>query len=573
MSKLIFIKNETEFASVDSEALSHMEYTTISGFPGVALYFDLSRSGTKTTLEVKLLTTGSNPSDVVASLTSLFARSGQHMFTNIGLATGKFNYDGTAKVSAGKQYASDFVTSVSALTFTEGTIAQGPQGPQGPAGADAEDDKVFLDIRVDEAVSKGDPLYITGYNSGQNRITVAKADAADSAKMPSIGLASAAYSTNDNGRAITMGSFVDVDTSSFSEGDVLYVAATGGLTATKPTGTNLIQNVGKVGRSNQNNGEIVVMAIGRSNDVPNIPDGQAWIGNASGVATPTTLANVATSGSYVDLSNKPTISNLGDTDLTADNNRVYDQDGNSLEIETNSGDFTLTNTTHTYIEASSNDLTLQGLRFPSSDGNKFDLITTNGLGVLSFATPPIIPIANISGRYTWGSTDDGERVYTGSTAYGPYNWYNFSLEPGSNDTTLRDYTGSEVVGTTTETLSSYLLFGNGIKNAFTGYKVRIDYSFRIYSATAPTTNTPFGLSLWSGDAGTTGESVDRTITYRGESSDHGYNSSLGHHFGSFTTANTISDDYLLILAEHRDSTGLNNTTYMYANFSVYLVNP
>ena len=74
----------------------------------------------------------------------------------------------------------------------------------------------------------------------------------------------------------------------FQEGDVLYVKAGGGLTNVKPTGTNLIQNVGKVGRRQQNNGEIVVMAIGRSNDVPNIPDGQAWIGNASGVATPTT---------------------------------------------------------------------------------------------------------------------------------------------------------------------------------------------------------------------------------------------------------------------------------------------
>jgi len=153
--------------------------------------------------------------------------------------------------------------------------------PSTGTGTSESAERIELEVRFDEAAAKGDPLYITGYNVGQARITVAKADASDSAKMPSIGLADAAYSLNDNGKALTMGSLVDVDTSSFSEGDVLYVAASGGLTATKPTGSNLIQNVGKVGRSNVNNGEIVVMAIGRSNDVPNLTTGKFFIGSAS----------------------------------------------------------------------------------------------------------------------------------------------------------------------------------------------------------------------------------------------------------------------------------------------------
>ena len=161
-------------------------------------------------------------------------------------------------------------------------------------------DRVTLEVRFDEAVSKGDPLYITGYNNGQNRITVAKADAADSAKMPSIGLAKDDYSQNDNGQATCIGSLDDVNTqvspNDFQEGDVLYVKAGGGLTNVKPTGTNLIQNVGKVGRRQQNNGEIVVMAIGRSNDIPNIPTGNIWAGNASSVATATSVA-------YIDIAN------------------------------------------------------------------------------------------------------------------------------------------------------------------------------------------------------------------------------------------------------------------------------
>jgi hypothetical protein len=209
------------------------------------------------------------------------------------------------------------------------TGPQGATGPQGPAGADGADgqgvpaggdqyqvlrkvsgtdydtewdyaDRVTLEVRFDEAVSKGDPLYITGFNNGQNRIAVAKADASDSSKMPSIGLAFADYSQNDNGQATAMGSLDDVNTqvspNDFQEGDVLYVKAGGGLTNVKPTGTNLIQNVGKVGRRQQNSGEIVVMAIGRSNDIPNIQEGYIWAGNSSGVAT-------ATDTAYIDIAN------------------------------------------------------------------------------------------------------------------------------------------------------------------------------------------------------------------------------------------------------------------------------
>jgi hypothetical protein len=204
---------------------------------------------------------------------------------------------------------------ISVVAATVG--AQGETGLTGPAGADGADgvgvpaggtdyqvlrkasgtdydtewdyaDRINIEVRFDEAVSKGDPLYITGFNSGQNRVTVAKADASDSGKMPSIGLAYDDYSQNDNGQATTIGNLDDVNTqvspNDFQEGDVLYVKAGGGLTNVKPTGTNLIQNVGKVSRRQQNNGEIVVMAIGRSNDVPNLPSGKFFIGSATNTA-------------------------------------------------------------------------------------------------------------------------------------------------------------------------------------------------------------------------------------------------------------------------------------------------
>jgi len=200
-------------------------------------------------------------------------------------------------------------------------------------------DKVTLEVRFDETVSKGDPLHITGFNLGQNRITVDKADASDPNKMPSIGLAFGDYVQNDNGQAITIGSLKDVNTQNspndFQEGDVLYVKAGGGLTNVKPTGTNLIQNVGKVGRRQQNNGEIVVMAIGRSNDIPNIPHGSIWIGDNNGVATELSIGNnntVLTSTGSSAAWEIPRIENLTPTaintpgvtgQLTFDTNNLY----------------------------------------------------------------------------------------------------------------------------------------------------------------------------------------------------------------------------------------------------------
>jgi hypothetical protein len=642
-------------------------------------------------------------------------------------------------------------------------------------------DRVTLEVRFDEAVSKGDPLYITGFNNGQNRITVAKADASDSSKMPSIGLAFADYSQNDNGQATSMGSLDDVNTqvspNDFQEGDVLYVNAGGGLTNVKPTGTNLIQNVGKVGRRQQNNGEIVVMAIGRSNDVPNIPDGQIWIGNASGVATPTAFGvdldstpqlggdldvngNKITSASNGDITIDPdgtgaiilksddiqfdgggvfqgkiklyesditgsnfvalqapltlsadttytlpaspssgdvlqtdgvgtlswverltksnathegtfnlkslsggsdallafyddagdnyiilrapdvltgnttfvlpaadgsvnqviktdgsgnlsfvdqttdTDTNLGNSDQTISADRTIELGSNNIIIE-NGGVEKLKIFNAGYIKStgrvivngngttgglvrindadSSNYVDLQApttissnvsFVLPDADGSADQVLKTDGSGNLSFAdqsSDPIIPLTNISGRYQWASADDGERIFTGNTNYGPFNWYSFTSEPGQ--ATMRVYSGTEVAGTTSVSMSSYLLIAYAIKNPYSGKKVRVDYDFRVFGSPAVTASTPFGFSVWSANAVASGGTGNTTYTYRGESSDHNVStSSVAHYHGSFTTSAAIEDDHILVLPEHRDSSGgINGTTYMYANFAVYMV--
>ena len=158
------------------------------------------------------------------------------------------------------------------------------------------------------AMSKGDVVYISGsQNANVAQVSLAQANA--SSAMPAIGVLYEDLANGAEGLAVVNGkaSGMALPSASFSEGDIVYVSDTtaGGVTNTKPTGTSLIQNLGVVMQTHDTNGTIKVTGVGRTNDVPNIPNGQAWIGNASGVATPTTLATVATSGDYNDLTNTP----------------------------------------------------------------------------------------------------------------------------------------------------------------------------------------------------------------------------------------------------------------------------
>jgi len=85
--------------------------------------------------------------------------------------------------------------------------------------------------------------------------------------------------------------FPHIDTSAFGVGDTLYISTTAGeLTNSKPTGEgSLIQNIGKVQRSHHAAGSIKVGGAGRTNDVPNLNDGNIFIGNASNQATTASL--------------------------------------------------------------------------------------------------------------------------------------------------------------------------------------------------------------------------------------------------------------------------------------------
>ena len=140
-----------------------------------------------------------------------------------------------------------------------------------------------------EALLKGEVVYISGISG--NTTVVSKADADDSAKMPAFGIVAADASINTSVTVYTFGRLSGLNTSSYSEGDELFVSTTAGaLTNTAPTGESAaIQKIAKVTRSDNAAGSIFIMGAGRSNAVPNLDSGDIFYGNGSNQAITTTL--------------------------------------------------------------------------------------------------------------------------------------------------------------------------------------------------------------------------------------------------------------------------------------------
>ncbi|MDC1191199.1 hypothetical protein N8148_03260 [Gammaproteobacteria bacterium] len=123
-------------------------------------------------------------------------------------------------------------------------------------------------------INKGDAVYISGFNVGQGVVEVEFADADSASTMPAFGIANDTITNSTNGQIVLSGRIANIDTSSYSVNDSIYISTTGTtgntLTNVKPAGPDtLIQKVGNVARSNASNGVIIVVGAGRTNDVPN----------------------------------------------------------------------------------------------------------------------------------------------------------------------------------------------------------------------------------------------------------------------------------------------------------------
>jgi hypothetical protein len=186
------------------------------------------------------------------------------------------------------------------------------------------------------ALTKGDPVYISGSIGASGRLEVQLADASNAAKMPAVGLLKQDLGINEEGFAVVTGKLRNLITSPIDgqtplANDVIYVKAGGttgaALTLTKPTGSNLIQNMGKVGRvSTSNDGTFIVSSILRTNDIPNLTPGKIWVGSTGNTIESSSITFTESTGA-VQLNNYGSGTFTG----TATQTLAVDASGNIIE--------------------------------------------------------------------------------------------------------------------------------------------------------------------------------------------------------------------------------------------------
>lgn len=273
------------------------------------------------------------------------------------------------------------------------------------------------------AMSKGDPVIVKGITSGTITVELAKAN--DSTKMPAMYILDEDIADGNTGAAISMGLLKDFDTSSYSVKDRLYVAATGGLTDTAPTGSNIVQQVAVVQYPDASEGELLIQGLG--NDLSNIPDIPLDV-------TTYTIGGDRTidTGGY-DLMIKDGVVPVFKYD--DGDGHVHSQVPHRFSIKTGGGEAR-------FMERSSNGTNYVALKaadalasdttftLPTADGSDEQLLQTDGSGALSFVTPKMKQVFNHSfidnlstGKHYLSWNDNNEQLYVyqeESAMYMPY---------------------------------------------------------------------------------------------------------------------------------------------------------
>ena len=272
-------------------------------------------------------TTGSNTFIGNQTISGSLTVSGSSTFTNIGLAqfTGSFNITGSSNLTGS--------VVINQLTYPTPNFADGQYGVEVPTLGvnnvfELEIPRTIYEyVKNDSGTTllKGTPVHSVGA-SGFNTLVIA-ASASNAATMPATFILAQDLDSEEEGLGIAIGVIQGINTTGLIAGDPVWVGANGGFTQTKPTGSNLIQNLGIVTRVGVNGGG-VVLGAGRSNDVPNIEEGYFWVGNSGSVATPTPTSSFAvTSSANTFYGNQTITGSLNVTGSLEVNNDVKIQNG------------------------------------------------------------------------------------------------------------------------------------------------------------------------------------------------------------------------------------------------------
>jgi hypothetical protein len=115
---------------------------------------------------------------------------------------------------------------------------------------------LYTHVRTGEAMSKGDPFYISGFHVGSSQPIVMRADASDASKMPAVGVMDADYANNTSGaNGIISGTLSSINTHGYGVNSPIYVKDGGGYSNVAGT---IRQQVGITERANTNTGAFIV---------------------------------------------------------------------------------------------------------------------------------------------------------------------------------------------------------------------------------------------------------------------------------------------------------------------------
>lgn len=246
---------------------------------------------------------------------------------------------------------------------------------------------VYLNVRNNSGgtITAGTPIYSQGEVGSSGVIRVSPANSTDASKMPAIGVITEDLTNNQDGHVIINGIFNENISgfSGLSLGDTIYVGS-GSLTATKPSGTDLIQNIGTIIKTNGSQIQgMKVSSIDRTNDVPNLEDKHIFFGD--GIHAPAThLSTAVASTILTDITASGNISSSGDlftNNITASGNITA---GGEVSTDT-------LNVVNNAVMGSDlevvGELQASNIVYPTTDGIIGQVMTTDGAGNLSFTTP------------------------------------------------------------------------------------------------------------------------------------------------------------------------------------------
>ncbi len=357
---------------------------------------------------------GANVDGTVASATSASFATNSNTTISASHAVQADNAI-TATTAVTASHVTGTVASASyALTATSASHAVRADG-----SGTAEDLIITVKNVQASTIAAGVPVYSNGV-TGEN-VNVLTASNDSSATMPAIGITQTSINASGNGIVVISGRESNIDTSGLVAGKPVYVGVNGALTATKPTGSALIQNIGTAAKINASTGEIIVQGSGRSNDLPNLTTDYIWKGDANGVpqavASSSIVVNNATSASHAIQANNATTATSA-TSATSASHALRSDISDDIAPTANITVNQITASTATFTSASIGNLTtITGSA--TIIGDQY-IILNSDAPTARFAGIKVYDSGSaLTGSFEWDSVDDNWiQVATNGTSAG-----------------------------------------------------------------------------------------------------------------------------------------------------------